>query len=74
MTKEIKLINRIIKEAVIHGADSCGSFDQNEDCLMEAILDWLEFKGFDEKYTAKYIDLLDDDWCWWRMIQICEME
>ena len=30
MEKEIKIINKIIAEAVCHGADAGGSYDQNE--------------------------------------------
>lgn len=30
MEKEIEMINRIIVEAVMHGADSGGSYDSNE--------------------------------------------
>lgn len=29
MNEEIKIINRLIAEAVIHGADCGGSYDQN---------------------------------------------
>lgn len=29
MEKEITIINKIIREAIIHGADSGGSYEQN---------------------------------------------
>lgn len=53
MEKEIKLINNIIAEAIIHGADSGGSYEQNEYNLITAINEWLIFKGLHHKYTVK---------------------
>lgn len=70
MNEEIKIINRLIAEAVIHGADAGGSYDQNEDGLTEAITNWLIFKGIDDKYIAKYQDVYMDKGLW-SIIQIC---
>ena len=53
MEKEIELVNKIIKEAVIHGADSGGSYEQNELNLIIAVNEWLIFKGLSNKYTLK---------------------
>lgn len=74
MTEEIKIINDMIAQAVIHGADAGGSYDQNEEGLMRAITNWLIFKGLDGKYMAeyKYVCILEGE-CrgGWNIIQIC---
>lgn len=48
--EEIKLINDIIKEAIIHGVDSGGSYEQNEEDLTRAVNNWLSYKGLSDKY------------------------
>lgn len=53
MEKEIELINNIIAEAIIHGADSGGSYEQNEEDLTKAVNEWLKFKSISHKYTLK---------------------
>lgn len=53
MEKEIEMINRIIVEAVMHGADSGGSYDSNEKNLTETMKEWLEFKGLSNRYIIK---------------------
>lgn len=70
MSEEIKIINRLIADAVIHGADAGGSYNQNEDGLTEAITNWLIFKGIDDKYIAKYQDVYMYRGLW-GIIQIC---
>ena len=70
MNEEIKIINRLIAEAVIHGADCGGSYDQNTDGLMDAITNWLVFKGIDDKYIARYEDVYIYNGLW-EIIQIC---
>ena len=45
MDKEIEMINKIIVEAVMHGADSGGSYDSNEKNLIHTMIEWLKFKG-----------------------------
>lgn len=57
MDKEIKLVNRIILEAIVHGADAGGSYAQNEEGLKRSITRWLKYKGFDDKYTIKEKDV-----------------
>jgi uncharacterized protein YfaT (DUF1175 family) len=51
--KEIKLVNRIIEEAIWHGADCGGSYSQNEEGLRKSISEWLKYKGLNHKYTVK---------------------
>lgn len=53
MDKEIKLINDIIAEAIIHGADSGGSYENNEEDLFAAVNEWLKFKGLQGRYVLK---------------------
>lgn len=75
---EIALINKIISEAVMHGADSGGSYDSNEEDLTEAITNWLKFKGIDNKYCVKYQEVIKpcshlNGWtAVWKILQICE--
>ena len=52
MEEEIKIINKIIKESVWHGADSGGSYDQNDVGLVTAINKWLIFKGLENRYVV----------------------
>jgi hypothetical protein len=75
MSDEIKLVNRIIAEAVMHGADMGGSYDSNEQDLTEAITDWLKSKGVDNEYCVKEIDVIKNVGKYnehWRILQICE--
>lgn len=53
MKKEIEIINKIIVEAVMHGADSGGSYNSNEEKLIAAIEEWLELKDFGYEYAVK---------------------
>lgn len=78
MREEIELINKIIAEAVMHGADSGGSYDSNEENLTEAITDWLKFKGIENDYCVKYQEVRNPcghlkGWtAVWKILQICE--
>lgn len=62
MKQEIQIVNKIIKEAVIHGADSGGSYDQNEHDLIAAINEWLIFKGWHNQYTIESKVDTGDGW------------
>lgn len=57
--KEIEIINNIIKSAIIHGADSGGSYDQNKEGLLEAITIWLEMKKLLNQYTISLVEVQD---------------
>lgn len=50
MEEEIRLVNEIIANAVIHGADGGGSYDQNRYRLGNAINDWIKAKGIENDY------------------------
>lgn len=57
---EIALINQIIKEAIIHGADAGGSYEQNNEALTKAVNDWLEYKNISNDY--KLTKVIIDGW------------
>lgn len=50
--KEVDLMNRIIDEAVVHGADTGGAYYQNEEGLESAINTWLHYKKIDNIYCV----------------------
>lgn len=79
--KEIELVNEMIANAIIHGADLGGSYDQNEKELTRAINNWIVAKGLENEYhiaKGKYFCSATDDeypefapsgyWC---VMQIC---
>ena len=70
MEREIEIINKIIRESVIHGADSGGSYDQNEKKLLESINEWIEFKDVSEEYVAMYTKVDCRAKGTWEIIQI----
>ena len=76
--EEIELINKIISEAVMHGADAGGSYESNEKDLTMAITNWLKAKGIDNDYCVKYQEVrkpcgyLNGWTAVWRTLQICE--
>lgn len=43
--KEINLINDIVFNAVMHGSDSGGSYNSNEDGLKQALNIWIKEKN-----------------------------
>ena len=53
MKKEIEIINRIIVESIIHGADGGGSYDSNGGDLTAAINEWLTIKDLSSEYIVK---------------------
>lgn len=53
MDKEIEMINKIIVEAVMHGADAGGSYDSNEKNLTDAMKEWLELKCLSNRYGVE---------------------
>ena len=59
--KEIKLINDIVKNAILYG-DEC---DQEE--LVKALTAWIETKGLSD-YVIENIEAIDE----WAMPQIVE--
>ena len=50
MEDEIRLINEITANAVIHGGDSGGPYDQNKRRLYAALSNWIKAKGLENDY------------------------
>lgn len=71
MEKEIELINNIIANAIIHGADSGGSYEQNEEDLTKAVNEWLKFNRVSHKYALKKNVNIG---CGWYVHQIVPIE
>lgn len=69
MEKEIKIINKIIAEAVCHGADAGGSYNQNAHNLITAIDQWLIFKGWANRYTVEET-IAENEWHTYQIIPI----
>ena len=67
--REVELINHIIREAVIHGADAGGSYNSNEENLINAVYDWLDLKHLTDKYALKEHDF-DDGWCILQLVRV----
>ena len=63
MEKEIKIVNKIIREAIVHGADLGGSYEQNEENLINSVNEWLELKRLSDKYVVK--GDIDTGGGWW---------
>ena len=75
MENEINIVNRIIFEAIRHGADPGGSYDCNEKNLLESIEEWLNFKGFQNDYIVKEQEVkvkcsYNDNYEIWSVFQI----
>lgn len=57
--REIELVNRIIKEAIVHGGDDGGPYYINENGLKSSVTAWLEEKGLTEKYVLREVVTVD---------------
>ena len=64
---------KIIREAVIHGADLGGSYDQNEEGLLEAINEWLKMKELLNQYTISLVETSNGNFGLWDIYQITKM-
>ena len=49
---ELKAVNAIVWEAVLHGGDGGGSYDTNGEKLNEALMKYLKLRHFDDRYTT----------------------
>lgn len=58
---EIKLINKIIFEAIKHGGDSGGPYLINEDGLISAIDNFLDLKCMTDEYEIREVDI-EESW------------
>lgn len=65
---EIDLINNILEQAVRHGADDGGSYDNNEGNLFDALNDWLKYRKLIDKYEVVHTDC-DSTWCKMRIVK-----
>ena len=54
---EIALINRIVAEALWHGADPGGGYYQNEEGLVESLNDWIAHRSLYNAYEIQFIDV-----------------
>ena len=71
MDREVELVNKIIKESIIHGADWGGSYDTNEKNLIESIEEWIIFKELQHKYTIGKVRFDEPlKYSYWIMYQI----
>ena len=69
--KEIKLINDIVSNSVIHGADAGGSYNSNIQGVTQALNAWMEAKGLTD-YVVQEVDVVFDNGKWLEMPQIVE--
>lgn len=65
---EIGLINDILEQAVRHGADIGGSYESNEDGLLDAIYKYLIYRRLYGRYKVVYTDN-DQDYCKLRIVR-----
>lgn len=65
---EIYLINHILEQAVRHGADIGGSYESNENSLLDAIHKYLIYRGLYDRYKVVYTDN-DQDYCKLRIVR-----
>lgn len=59
--KDIEAINNLILEAVIHGADISGSYNQNRDGLICAMDYFMETYDLYDKYKIDEVDVKKAD-------------
>lgn len=71
---EIKIINNIIVEAILHGADPGGSYDMNEEALVDSIESWIKFKHIQADYHVCNVKVFLDDKCYLECPQIQKIE
>lgn len=64
MENQIKLINKIILEALIDGSDGGGAYYSNEDGLKEALEDWISENNL-MGYTVENVNIEKDGYGWY---------
>ena len=69
MEKQIELINDIIFNAIMHGADPGGSYDCNEEGLYRSIENWLKTNNI-TGYTIGEVDIPYNGGTWLGVVQI----
>ena len=68
INEEIKLINNIIKNAEMNGADIGGTYRSNEEGLIIAIQAWLIARDLIGKYDIKEVRY-DDGWSVYQIVE-----
>ena len=69
---EIGLINNLILESMINGADAGGSYDQNEENLINAMAEYLSFTGRENDYDILFCECDTDGygiWCCYQFVK-----
>lgn len=69
MGNQIDLINDIIFNSIMHGADIGGSYDANEEGLVKSINNFAKAINI-KKYSIELVDRIDDFGYYWRVLQI----
>lgn len=69
--KEIKLINDIVANSVMHGADAGGSYNSNMQGLTQSLNAWIESKGLTD-YVVQEVEVVLDNGRWLDIPQIVE--
>ena len=73
MEEEIRILNKIIFEAVVHGGDFGGAYCINEDNLMNSIAEWIMHKNLSGKYKVKVVEVVEAGSRYPEMPQIVEV-
>ena len=75
MDREIELINDIIVNAIAHGADMGGSYEQNVVGLSEAMDRWIQEKGLQDSYhVIRSARKINDSMGDWPTLEIAPMD
>ena len=69
MEKQIELVNDIIFNAIMHGADPGGSYDCNPEGLSDSIYKWMAYNSI-TGYVVKEVNLDKYGYTWLGIIQI----
>lgn len=69
---EMKLINKIIFEAIKHGGNSSGPYLTNEEGLISAINDWINSKWGGDDYKVTEFTIKEGRCIWSGIHQITE--
>lgn len=60
MKEEIRIINKIIFEAIVHGGDPGGPYYINEEDLLASMYRWINFRGLSEEYGVGNMSISTD--------------
>ena len=75
MEQEIQLINDIIVNAIAHGADIGGSYEQNVKGLSEAMNRWIREKGLQDSYhVIRSARKINESMGYWPTLEIVPMD